>query len=157
MTKKLDCEYIIVGAGLSGLACATVLERAGADWQMVEAAPRVGGRVQSDLSHQGYILDRGFQVLNSAYPALHSLIDLDRLKLGHFAPGAEVRWNGRFHRLGDPLRTPQDLLSTLAAPVGGVADKLKILELVRFCANPANHNAVEGMSSEELLIGAPES
>jgi flavin-dependent amine oxidoreductase len=151
MQEKLSCETLIVGGGLSGLACAQLLDRTGVDWLLVEKDESLGGRVQSDATDDGFLLDRGFQVLNSAYPALHQVVDVDQLKLGEFANGAEVFLDGRLHKIGDPLRRLEVLFPTLLAPVGSLSDKLKILKLVCFCQNPANHSAVAGQTTEEFL------
>ena len=40
-------DVIVIGAGLSGLTAAVTLHRAGAQVQVVEAAPRIGGRIQT--------------------------------------------------------------------------------------------------------------
>ena len=120
---------IIIGAGLAGLACARTLQTAGVDVVVLESSDGVGGRVRSDLV-DGYRLDRGFQILLTAYPELSRWFDLDQLQLRDFAPGARV-WNGsRFHTVGDPLRRPADLLPTLVAPIGSIADKLRLLRLI---------------------------
>lgn len=127
--ETLDCHTLIVGAGLSGLACALTLERSGVDWLLIEKNPAVGGRVQTRKTDAGYLLDHGFQVLNTAYPALHRLIDITELNLGEFESGAEVFLENRFQRVADPLRKPGDLLASLASQVGGTLDKLHILRL----------------------------
>src|SRR5215471_6265441 len=79
---------IIVGAGLAGLTCAKVLAEAGRDVRVLEASDAVGGRVRTDYSADGFLLDRGFQTLFTAYPAVRRHLDLDALKLHTFAPGA---------------------------------------------------------------------
>lgn len=125
----MDHEVIIVGAGLAGLACARTLDAAGVDVLVVEASDGVGGRVRTD-EVDAHRLDRGFQILLTAYPELDRWFDLDELDLRTFAPGARV-WNGRrFHTVGDPLRRPLDLLPTVFAPVGSIADKVRLLLLI---------------------------
>ena len=125
----MDHEVVIVGAGLAGLSCARTLAAAGIDVRIVEKSDGVGGRVRTD-SVDGYRLDRGFQILLTAYPELDRWFDLDALELCRFAPGARV-WDGhRFHTVGDPLRRPLDLLPTITAPIGSVADKLRLLRLI---------------------------
>jgi len=59
---------LIVGAGMAGLSCATQLHRAGRPFILIEASERVGGRVRTDRTADGFLLDHGFQVLLSAYP-----------------------------------------------------------------------------------------
>jgi len=59
---------LIIGAGLAGLTCAKHLIEAGQQVLVLEAAEQVGGRVRTDR-YEGYWLDRGFQVLFTAYPA----------------------------------------------------------------------------------------
>ncbi|MEZ5411268.1 MAG: FAD-dependent oxidoreductase [Acidimicrobiales bacterium] len=119
-------DIAIVGAGLAGLAAAVELHEAGHAVQVFEASDRPGGRVATD-DVDGHLCDRGFQIMLAAYPDAGTLIDLDRLDMRWFAPGALVRRDGRFHRLGDPLQAPATALTTLRAPVGTLADKLRIL------------------------------
>jgi predicted NAD/FAD-dependent oxidoreductase len=125
----MEHEVVIVGAGLAGLSCARTLAAAGIQVIVVEKSDGVGGRVRTD-SVDGYRLDRGFQILLTAYPELDRWFDLDALDFRRFRAGANV-WTGkRFARVGDPLRRPTDLFSTLRAPIGSFADKLRILQLV---------------------------
>ena len=125
----MDHDVVIVGAGLAGLACARTLHAAGVDAVVLEASDGVGGRVRSDVV-DGFVLDRGFQILLTAYPELHRWIDLDSLDLCRFDPGARIRVKGRFHTVGDPLRRPADLFTTVAAPIGTPLDKLRVLKAV---------------------------
>jgi len=74
----------------------------------------------------GFLLDRGFQVLQCAYPEAQRVLDYDSLKLRSFYPGALVRFGGRFHLVGDPLRRPQDVWETLKSPIGTIGDKLRV-------------------------------
>ena len=66
---KKDYNIHIIGAGISGLIAARVLENYGYPNCVIEATDRVGGRVKTDVVN-GYQLDHGFQVLLSAYPAV---------------------------------------------------------------------------------------
>lgn len=119
---------VVVGAGLAGLAAARTLHRAGHPVIVYEAADGVGGRVRTDVV-DGFQLDRGFQVLLTDYPEARTQLDLDALDLHHFDPGALV-WTGRrFGRVGDPLRSPTTLPASVTAPIGTIADKLRILRL----------------------------
>ena len=125
---KLDVA--VVGAGLAGLDCARELIRLGRSVRVFESAETVGGRIGTEL-HQGYRLDRGFQVLQTAYPEARRALDLPALELRAFVPGALIRFEGRFHRIGDPWRQPLAALTTLFSPVGTLADKWRMALLRR--------------------------
>lgn len=70
----------------------------------------------------GFLLDRGFQVMLTGYPELRSDVDLDALDPRPFSPGVTVRAGGRFHRLADPTREPGSAPGALrvASPLDGV-------------------------------------
>lgn len=118
-------EVAIVGAGLAGLCCARRLVAAGRRVVVLEASDAVGGRVRTDLV-EGFRLDRGFQVLLTAYPEAKAQLDEARLDLRPFYPGALVRRGGAFHRVADPWRKPIDGILGLFSPVGSVIDKLRV-------------------------------
>jgi phytoene dehydrogenase-like protein len=121
-------EVVVVGAGLAGLACAADLVAAGREVLLLEASDGPGGRVRTD-EVDGFRMDRGFQVLLAAYPEVQRRVDVEALALGSFYPGALVRVEGAFHRLADPGLEMADALRAVNAPVGSLADKLRVARL----------------------------
>ena len=126
----LEADVIIVGAGLSGLCCALELQEKGISCQIVEKLDQVGGRVRTDKVDD-FLLDRGFQVLLTAYPEAQRLLDYKALDLQRFYNGALIHKKGSFHRVADPLRHPDKAFATLRAPIGSIGDKIRMLPLRR--------------------------
>ena len=85
-----DTDVLVIGAGLAGLRCASLLTAAGRDVRVWEASDDIGGRVRTDVI-DGFRCDRGFQVLNPAYPELGRAVNVAALKLQPFGPGVAVR------------------------------------------------------------------
>ncbi|CAN5864557.1 NAD(P)/FAD-dependent oxidoreductase [soil metagenome] len=125
-----DRPVIVVGAGLAGLRCAAVLGDRGVPWLLLESQDGPGGRVRTDYV-DGFQLDRGFQVLLTAYPEAQAALDYDALDLRAFEPGAMIRLSGGFRRVSDPMRRPGTTLSTVRAPIGGLGDKVRIARVRR--------------------------
>lgn len=123
-------EVLIVGAGLTGLSCARHLQNAGVAAHIIEADGAPGGRVQTDRV-DGFALDRGFQVLLTAYDEVWQLVDRAELDIHPFEPGSLVQLGDRRFELGDPFRRPQSAWAGLRAPVGSLADKLRVAALRR--------------------------
>jgi phytoene dehydrogenase-like protein len=121
-------DVIIIGAGLSGLSAAVHLHRQGRKVLILEASDRVGGRVKTDFV-DGFILDRGFQVLLTAYPEAKMLLNYKDLQLQKMLPGATVLYDGGTFEIADPVRRPMALFSTLFASVGTIRDKINTLWL----------------------------
>ncbi|WP_210518289.1 protoporphyrinogen/coproporphyrinogen oxidase [Hymenobacter terricola] len=123
---------ILIGAGMAGLACATWLHRAGRPVLVLEATDAVGGRVRTDLTPDGFRLDRGFQVLLTNYPEARRIFDYGALRLKAFRSGAVIRLaDGQETTLQNPLQRPLAAFSALTSPIGTLTDKLRILSLVR--------------------------
>ena len=116
---------VIIGAGLAGRTCARHLQNRGVECTILEASDAVGGRVRTDTV-DGFRLDRGFQVLLTAYPETRRELDYGALDLKPFFDGAVVRCNGAFHRIADPFRHPFDAPRMLFSPVGTLGDKLRV-------------------------------
>ena len=126
--EKSAYKIHIIGAGVSGLIAAKVLENNGYSTIIIEASKTVGGRVKSDTV-QRYQLDHGFQVLLTSYPAAKKYLDFKALELQELLPGATIFKNGKSQTIGDPLRNFSLLFPTLFATIGTFSDKLKILKL----------------------------
>ena len=137
------CEVLVVGAGLAGLSCALLLERQGVNVHVVEASDAVGGRVRTDAV-DSFMLDRGFQVLLTAYEEVQAQVDLPRLDLKAFAPGSLVWTGSSLDTLGDPFRDPRRALASLTAAVGTIGDKLKVASLRRRLLARSAEAALQG-------------
>ena len=130
-------DVLIIGAGLAGLSAAITLQEAGRDVQVIDSSDRPGGRVTSDTI-DGFICDRGFQLINSKYPALQAL---DVIKEIDFIPAPrviEVALGSDRRALGDPRVAPW---TALDKATGTIPEKLSLL---RFLAtNPKENQSVE--------------
>lgn len=138
-------DVIVVGAGMAGLRCAVELRAHGLQPLVLEAADAVGGRVRTD-EIDGFLVDRGFQVLLTAYPEARAAFDYAELDLRRFIPGALCRRGDRFTIVADPFRRPLAALVGLLAPAGRPGDVARVLRLRR--------EALQGTLPE--LFGRPE-
>ncbi|GAA0587779.1 NAD(P)-binding protein [Kribbella sandramycini] len=90
-----DAEVVVIGAGLAGLAAARTLHQAGRRVLVLEKDDAVGGRVRTD-EMDGFLLDRGFQVLLPDYPEFRRVLAAADLDLRYFTRGVLV--DGPDHR-----------------------------------------------------------
>ncbi|WP_354637848.1 NAD(P)/FAD-dependent oxidoreductase [Kitasatospora camelliae] len=112
-------DVAVVGAGVAGLACALDCVAGGLRVRVLEASDAVGGRMRTDVV-DGFRLDRGFQVFNTAYPQVRRRIDLRALRLRPFTPGFVLAGSRGRYRFADPTRRPDqaaDLLPGRLAPL----------------------------------------
>jgi len=128
---------------MAGLTCANYLHRAGRPVLVLEADEAVGGRVRTDVTPEGFRLDRGFQVLLTKYPEVQRMLDYGALQLRAFRSGAVIRLeNGRETTLQNPLQQPMAAFSAFTTPIGTLADKFRLVSFVQ---------QVQRQSSEQLL------
>ena len=123
-------RVVVVGGGPAGLVAARRLATAGIDVQLFEREDVIGGRVRS-RTVEGFTLDRGFQVLFTAYPTARLELDFEALDLRHFSPGAVIARPGSRATVSDPFRDPASLLESALTTELTVGDKLRVLKLRR--------------------------
>jgi phytoene dehydrogenase-like protein len=152
VSQPVEVDVVIVGGGLAGLAAARRLDRAGVEWLLVEGAERIGGRVATDMV-DGWRLDRGFQILNTAYPRLPALVDIAALDMRYFTSGVLVRRGNELQRLGNPLHDPVGGAMALTSGVGTLSDRLKFAALATRCATTPAARLLEARetTTQEML------
>eukprot|EP00238_Polyblepharides_amylifera_P015711 CAMPEP_0196576782 /NCGR_PEP_ID=MMETSP1081-20130531/5958_1 /TAXON_ID=36882 /ORGANISM="Pyramimonas amylifera, Strain CCMP720" /LENGTH=431 /DNA_ID=CAMNT_0041895477 /DNA_START=290 /DNA_END=1585 /DNA_ORIENTATION=+ len=126
MASEEETEVVIVGGGVAGLCCAKTLQKAGVSFKLLEAEESVGGRVRTERTPEGFLLDRGFQIFLTSYPEAQEQLNYEDLDLKPFYAGADVFWGGGFHRVADPFRHPSDGVLSLTNPIGSVMDKVRV-------------------------------
>jgi phytoene dehydrogenase-like protein len=117
--RPQDADVIVVGAGIAGLTAAAQLTESGMTVLVVEASDRVGGRAGTE-EVSGFVIDRGFHLVSTAEHG-----DNHKLDLGCFAPGVDVRLDGRHVRFGNVSPGRPGERPTLRAPLGSPADRAR--------------------------------
>jgi glycine/D-amino acid oxidase-like deaminating enzyme len=137
----VDADVLVVGAGLAGLRCARVLHEAGHDVIVLEAADAVGGRIRTDRV-DGYLVDRGFQLLNPAYPAVQRWIDVEQLGLQGFGAGVAAVADHGTVTLGHPRRAPGLLPQTGRTAMGRPGEVASVLRWAGPLMRPRVHSSL---------------
>lgn len=124
-------EVAIVGGGMSGLAAARTLTRAGVPFVLLESSPRWGGCVLSER-HEGFLVEGGPDSLFTQKPAAIELcreLGLgDRLLPARDPRTVFVAKGGRLHPLppGMASGAPADLRAFLASGLFSWPGKLRM-------------------------------
>ena len=93
----------------------------------------LGGKLETTIVEDSYILDRGFQVLLPAYPELRRFTELESsLELKYFKSGARLEQDDGPILMANPLRHPQNILSTALGTYATLKDKFLV---VKACSN----------------------
>lgn len=142
-------EVVVVGAGVAGLTAAKHLTDAGLQVLVVEASDGIGGRVRSDVVGS-FRVDRGFQLVNPAYPEVAKVLDLAALDLRSFDAGVAVHRGGRVDAVRDPRRHPTALLEALRFPLGSAKEKAAVARWALKSVSTADLKGSDGGWSDGL-------
>lgn len=115
---------VVIGAGLAGLNASLELQKAGREVILLESSNRAGGRVQSDQI-DGFICDRGFQLINAKYPELVALDVIKELDFRFAEPVINIALDENIHKLGDPRKYP---FSIFDSATGTIFEKSALLK-----------------------------
>jgi hypothetical protein len=136
-----DKKVVIIGAGLAGLSAAITLQDAGCEVEIFESSDRVGGRVATDVI-DGYLLDRGFQLINARYPELLRLNVISELDFTYASRSIDISLDEQVVSLGDPRTNP---FSAFNSATGSIFTKLNFM-------NYLLGSSVSGRSVEDELL-----
>jgi phytoene dehydrogenase-like protein len=123
-----QADVVVVGGGLAGLSAAVILHRAGLTVIVCEAGDQVGGRVRTDR-RDGFLLDRGFQVVLPGYPELRRQVDLSELRLRPFLRGVLAMTPGGRTCLAAPWHGRRAAAGTAGLLRGRPGDSLALAAL----------------------------
>ncbi len=142
-------QVIVVGGGISGLACAYKLKQLGVDVLLLEKSPSAGGVAQS-VEHQGFQFDLGPQSFLSNEVALSLVRDLG-------LESRMVQANPRAPRFicidGQLRRVPMSPPALLATPLLSVHTKFRLLsEPFRKSVPPAEDESVAAFARRKFGV-----
>jgi phytoene dehydrogenase-like protein len=120
-----DFSTVIIGGGISGLTCAKYLNEKGYNFMLLEGSDALGGRVRTDKV-DGFLLDRGFQILLTNYPEAKKILNYNNLDLKYFGSGALIKAEKGFMKMENPFQNKMAYLTMAFSSVGTLSDKLKI-------------------------------
>jgi hypothetical protein len=129
--------YAVIGSGLAGLSAALTLQGAGQEVVVIDSADRAGGRIASD-SIDGFILDRGFQLINLNYPEIKRLAIAVELDFKEAPRSLRVSFDSDFVNLGDPRTS---FLSIFSSASGSLFSKVALLKYL--ASKPHSSESVE--------------
>jgi len=132
---------VVIGGGLAGLSAALTLQNAGEEVEIFEGSDNVGGRLRSDYV-DGFILDRGFQLINSGYPEIKSLGVVEEIDFVKSDRTIDIVTPFGVQSIGDPRL---HLLQGLRSPLGSFREKIAFLTFM-------GSRKLQGKNLEEALL-----
>lgn len=130
MPKKV----IVIGAGLAGLSAAITLQNEGVVVTVLESSDRPGGRVTSDVI-DGFICDRGFQLINANYPEIKALAIMKDIDFVAASSVIEMARNDARIRIGDPRKA---FFSIFNSDTGTLIEKIRLIKYLLIRKNLAS-------------------
>jgi protoporphyrinogen oxidase len=127
-------KVIVIGAGLAGLSAAITLQNEGVDVTVLESSDRPGGRVTSDVI-DGFICDRGFQLINANYPEIKHLEIMKEIDFVVASSVIEMARNESRIRIGDPRKA---FFSVFNLETGTLIEKIRLIKYLLIRKNVAS-------------------
>lgn len=152
----VDFDYVVIGAGLSGLSAAKLLRESGKSVLMVEKEGHVGGRLKSSWSTKwGLPLDVGFQVFLSSYPFAGQTFN-ETVPMSEFVSGSMIFTPNKDSAVPvlNPLQQPVRFLKGLKDSPFSSADLLLLAKLfvhLQFLNQTEIFKSDERKSTEQWL------
>lgn len=134
-------SIVVIGGGLAGLSAALTLQEAGEEVELFEGSDGVGGRLRSDYV-DGYILDRGFQLINSGYPEIKRLGIIGEIDFVKSDRTIDVVTPFGTQSIGDPRL---HLWQGLRSPLGSLREKIAFLTFM-------GSRKLQGKNLEDALL-----
>ena len=119
-------SYVVIGGGLAGISAALTLQDAGESVELFEASDDLGGRVRSDYI-DGFILDRGFQLINSGYSEVKRLKVIPEIEFCKSERTIDVVTPFGISSIGDPRLHP---FQAFNSPLGSLSEKVAVLKFL---------------------------
>jgi phytoene dehydrogenase-like protein len=116
--------YVVIGAGLAGLSAGLTLQEVGHPVTVIDGADRAGGRIATDVI-DGFILDRGFQLINLNYPEIKRLGLANELDFKTAPRTVGICIGNKRFVIGDPRQAP---LSAFSSKTGTLREKISFLK-----------------------------
>ncbi|WP_269780439.1 FAD-dependent oxidoreductase [Corynebacterium bovis] len=133
----------VIGAGAAGLAAARTLRAAGVGCTVLEASGRVGGRIGSERVGD-VTVDRGFQTVNSWYPAVKEVLkpgEYSSLGIRSFLPAVQCVTPDGLAMFGDPVRAPQLVPTLLRSRIRAALSARDAFHLQRWLGREVRHRS----------------
>lgn len=146
-----DFSTVIIGGGISGLTCAKYLNEKGYGFMLLEGSDALGGRVRTDKV-EGFLLDRGFQVLLTNYPEAKKILNYNNLDLKYFASGSMIKAEKGFMKMENPFRNKMAYLTMAFSSVGSLSDKLKIRKFANDLADISDEEIFQMDATDTLTF-----
>jgi len=118
-------EIIVIGAGLSGLACAFELAQAGSSVHVMDRASQPGGVIQSER-HEGFLFEHGPNTVPGTARAFRALTERAGLASRLVTSRADANVRFLFHR-GRLSALPTSPLGLVRTPLLSLGGKLALL------------------------------
>lgn len=141
-------EYIIIGAGITGLTCAYELRKHKKDVLLLEAASSVGGKIATDRD-SGYLLEAGPNSLRVDSEDINTM--LAELGLAERVLEASPNAQKRFIlRDGRWVQVPDSPGSAITTPLFSLTGKLRILAEPFIARGTAEDESIQSFITRRL-------